>query len=78
MTWCDVQVDGMTALIHGQHHALRLMIETLSNAQFTLERLEQASRENAKSEILKRLSVALPVQSEIQFRVQMEILTTTN
>ncbi|MBI5030889.1 MAG: heparinase II/III family protein [Chloroflexi bacterium] len=74
MTWCDVEINGTTAIIRGKHHTLHLTIETPSDARFALERLEKESRENAKTEILKRLSVVLPAQIETQFRVRMEIL----
>ncbi|MBI5303854.1 MAG: heparinase II/III family protein [Chloroflexi bacterium] len=76
MTWCDAQVNGATALVRGKHHELRLIIETPNDAHFALEQLEKASRDNAKPEILKRLSVVLPVQDEPQFRVRMEISKT--
>jgi hypothetical protein len=74
MTWCDVQVDSATALVRGKRHALRLTIESPSNVHFALERLAQESKENGKSAVLKRLSLALPVKSETQMRVRMEIL----
>lgn len=74
MTWCDVQVDDATAIVRGKRHALRLTIESPSQASFALERLEKASRENDKPEILKRLCVMLPGKSKVEFRVLMEIL----
>lgn len=74
MTWCDVEINGGTAVLRGKHRTLCLTIELPNDARFALEQLEKASQENAKSEILKRLSVVLPVQIETEFCVRMEIL----
>lgn len=74
MTWCDAQVDGATAIVLGKCHGLRLTIESPSKATFGLERLEKASRENDKPDVLKRLTVVLLRQVKTQFRVRMEIL----
>jgi hypothetical protein len=71
VTWCNVQVDGATARIRAERHALRLTIESPGGARFGLERLEKESQENGKTEVLKRLSVLLPVQRETVLRMEM-------
>jgi len=73
ITWHDVTVDGATALIRGQRHALRLTIEAPAGAQFKLEQLEEQSRANAKPGVLKRLSFVLPAAAESRARVRIAI-----
>jgi hypothetical protein len=76
VTWKAVILDGATALIQGEQHSLRLIIEQPSEAQFELEVLEQASRENAKTETLQRLRVQLPLTESPRFRMRIEIAAT--
>jgi hypothetical protein len=73
VTWCDAEVNGATAIIRAERHAVRLTIESPSGALFELERLEKESRENFKPQILKRLTVRLPAESETQFRMRIEV-----
>jgi hypothetical protein len=73
ITWHDVEIEGATALIRGERHALRLTIEAPAGAQFKLERLEEQSRANAKPSVLKRLSFVLSIAAESQARVRMAI-----
>lgn len=72
ISWLPISVAGSTARIQGQRHSLQLQIQEPASAEFQLEELEQASRENAKPDILKRLSVQLPIGSE-RFVVRMDI-----
>jgi hypothetical protein len=73
ITWCDVEVEGASALIRGQRHALKLTIEAPAGAQFALERLEEQSRANAKPGALKRLSFVLPAATQSRARVRMAV-----
>ena len=75
VTWLEVNVQGSTALLHGKEYDLGLTIEAPAGAMFSLELLEEASRANAKSDVLKRLSVDLPPQHDVQFTVRMDVTT---
>ncbi len=77
ITWLDVEIDGVNALIRGQRHHLRLVIEAPEAAHFQLEELKEQSEENAKTEVLKRLSFVLPVETRTQARVRMELLPSS-
>jgi hypothetical protein len=72
ITWFDVDTNGSTAVIHGRRHDLHLVIESPEGLSFSVEKLEEQSKLNAKPGILKRISVTLPVASEAQIRVRME------
>jgi hypothetical protein len=72
VTWGDVTLDGAMAVVRGERHALRLIIEAPSGASFRLERLEEQSRQNKKPGILSRLAVDLPPGAET-FSVRMEL-----
>jgi Heparinase II/III-like protein. len=74
MTWMECEVDGVTARIHGQRHDLLLTITQPQEAQFHLEYLEEASKANKKTRILKRLSFALPKAQMIDVCIQMSVL----
>jgi hypothetical protein len=74
ITWFDVDANGATAVIHGQRHDLRLAIESPEGLSFSVERLEEQSKINARPGVLKRICVTLPVVSETQIRVRMEIV----
>jgi len=73
ITWFDVDTNGSTAVIHGQRHDLRLAIESPEGLSFSVEKLEEQCKINAKPGVLKRMSVTLPMASETQIRVRMEI-----
>ncbi len=73
ITWLDVEVDGRTATVHGRRHDLRLVIEAPEATHFRVEELRQQSEENAKNDVLKRLSFVLPAAAETQARVRMEL-----
>ncbi len=72
ISWLPITVEGNYAHIQGQRHSLHLHIEEPADVEFQLEALEQASRENAKPEILKRLSIQLPPGTN-RFVMKMEI-----
>jgi hypothetical protein len=74
ITWLDVDANGATAVIHGQRHHLRLTIESPEGLSFSVEKLEEQCKLNAKPGVLKRMSVTLPMASETQIRVRMEIV----
>jgi hypothetical protein len=72
VTWLEAEVEGNTALIRGDKHALKLTIEAPEGATFMLASLEEASVENAKEGVLKRISASLSPASNMEFRVRME------
>jgi hypothetical protein len=74
ITWFDVDTNGSTAVIHGRRHDLHLVIESPEGLSFSVEKLEEQSKINAKPGVLERISVTLPVASETQVRVRMEIV----
>lgn len=74
ITWLDCEVNGAIAILHGQHHNLRLSIEQPPGLQFCLERLEEQSQANHKTRTLKRLTFALPERQVIDVYVRMQIL----
>lgn len=74
VTWMDVQLQGSSALLLGQENSLRLSILAPAGAVFSLELCEQASRENRKPQVLKRLKIALEAQSSTVVRVQAELV----
>jgi len=74
VTWLPVNVDGATALIHGQRHQLRISIEDPSGTQFALESLVEESRANDKSEVLQRLRVKILGAMTVQVRLRLDIL----
>jgi len=74
VTWLDCEVDSATALIHGQRHTLKVTIEQPQDARFQLEALEEASRANGKTAILKRLSFVIPAAEAIAVRLHMELV----
>ncbi|MDP9313620.1 MAG: heparinase II/III-family protein [Chloroflexota bacterium] len=74
ITWLEVKLDGTAALICGQRHTLRLVIEAPQASQFKLEELKEQSEANAKTGVLKRISFVLPVATQVQARVRMELL----
>jgi hypothetical protein len=73
VTWQDCEVDGATALVHGQRHTLRVTIEQPHDARFQLEALEEQSRANGNTAILKRLSFVMPAAQAIAVRLRMEL-----
>ena len=72
ISWLPITLEGNCAHIHGQRHSLKLSIQEPTGSHFQLEELSQASHENAKTEVLKRLSVQLPLGTE-RFIMHMEI-----
>jgi hypothetical protein len=73
ITWLDCEVDGATALVHGQRHTLKVTIEQPHDARFQLEALEEPSRANGRFAILKRLSFVMPAAQAIEVRLRMEL-----
>lgn len=74
VTWLEVEAESSTALIHGDQRDLRLTIEAPEGAAFAVVSLKEACEENAKEEVLKRISVDLPPARQLTFRVRMEWL----
>ena len=59
-TWLPVEADGATARIAGEHAAVELHIVEPAGAVFTVERLEEACRQNMFDGVLSRLAAELP------------------
>jgi hypothetical protein len=74
ITWLEVETEGSTAILRGAQHDLRLSILAPQDACFAVERLEQASQENRKEGVLKRLTVQLPPAPESTLRMRAEII----
>lgn len=74
ITWLEAVVDGATAVIQGQRFTLQMTIESPEDLHFDLEPLTAQCQANAKPGVLKRFSVRLPVVSEPQFRVRLEVV----
>ncbi|MBO0790536.1 MAG: heparinase II/III family protein, partial [Ktedonobacteraceae bacterium] len=74
-TWFDTRIEGSTATILGQWQGLSMTIEEPAVATFQVEQLEQESRENQKSGVLKRITVTLPPDREQQVRIRMRPFT---
>ena len=74
ITWLATEVDGATAVLHGERHDLRLVIEVPEGVDFNLEELKEQSEANAKPQVLKRLSFVLPAAPEVRARVRMELV----
>jgi hypothetical protein len=74
VTWLDVKVEGDTAWIQGQHHTLRLTLETPTGLAWQVENLEQQCKANQKPGILKRLTVNPPTGNDLQVQVKIEVM----
>ncbi len=76
ITWLDVGVNGSSAVIHGQHHDLRLTVEVPAGLRFEVEKLEAHRQADGASAggVLSRIGVVLPIAGDVQFRVRMEII----
>jgi hypothetical protein len=72
VTWLEAEVQGNRALIHGEKHDLKLTIEAPEGAALALASLEEACEENAKEEVLKRISADLPAASNFEVRVRIQ------
>lgn len=77
VTWADVRLEGATAIIAGRDHTAQLTIETPAGARWRVEELMEASRANAKPEILKRLTFLIPAGAHSACRVVMQVLNGT-
>jgi hypothetical protein len=74
ITWLDVEARGATTIIRSQNHQLQLTIESPEGLQFEVESLTEQCQANAKPGVLKRITVTLPVTTDPQFRVRLEIV----
>jgi hypothetical protein len=73
VTWLPVTVEGAAAVIHGNHHRLRVSIEAPFGAAFSLESLADESRANEKSEVLQRIRARIRGGTTIQLRLRLQI-----
>lgn len=69
-TYGEVQVDGNRAQIDGQAYSLVLTIEEPAGISFSVERLEEACRANAKTQILKRLTFKAHDRAVVRMQVK--------
>jgi hypothetical protein len=74
ITWLDCEIDGATAHIRGQQHDLSLTIEQPQGLRFQLEHLEEQSRANQKTAVLKRLSFLIPEVRTVDVKVKMIVI----
>ena len=74
ITWLNVEAKAAIAIIQGQHHHLQLTIESPEGLHFEVEPLIAQCRTNAKPGVLKRITAVLPVATDPQLRVRMEII----
>jgi hypothetical protein len=74
ITWLDVEAKAATTIIQGQRHHLQLTIESPAGVHFEVEQLTEQCQANAKPGVLKRITVPLPVVSDPQIRVRLEIV----
>ncbi|MBX7259523.1 MAG: heparinase II/III-family protein [Candidatus Hydrogenedentes bacterium] len=63
ITWLDVTVDGATARIQSPEGALSI---TADQGELRAERLEEACKANNKSQVLTRITLAIPAASKIR------------
>ena len=70
VTWSNIQVNGATARVVGQHSALALSIEEPNGATFRATRLEKECRDNQREGMLTRIVVALP-NGATRFRMRL-------
>jgi hypothetical protein len=73
ITWLQVEVNGATAVIHGERRDLRLTIESPVGAHLYVERLDEPCRVNLKPHMLTRLAFTLPIAAEARARVRIKI-----
>lgn len=78
VTWRDCELTGAVARISGQHYDLLLQIEQPQELSFSLDVLEEQSRVNAKPVPLRRLSVSLPPDRDVEISVLMSVLEKTD
>ncbi len=62
LTWLDVEIQGAVATIKGQHRQIQMTIEMPVHTNWALEHLDEASRQNHKTTVLKRLHFTFPAQ----------------
>lgn len=73
VTWSQVDVSGPSATIQGEHSRLRLTILEPAGAAFAVEELVEASRQNLKPGVLKRLTFIVPPAAHSTVRVAMQV-----
>jgi hypothetical protein len=81
VTFCAARLDGRTARIEGERHALEIAIEAPAAATWSLEVLEEASRANDKERPLRRLTFSFeagPGEAVARVRGRIVPLCTTN
>ena len=76
VTRLPVTVAGEVAVIQGQHHCVRLVIEEPAGAVFALESLSDESRANDRVEVLRRLRIKLSGGTQIRVHLKMQVMTT--
>jgi hypothetical protein len=72
ITWLPVEVKGVTAVVRGQKHALRLTIEDPAGATFAVEELTEACKTNEKP-LLRRITCAVPAGTRGVARIRMQV-----
>ena len=73
VTWREPVVDGNTAIISGNCHDVRMVIEE-PDTEWQVASFEEESAANHKVGVLKRLSFSVPAGESIEARVSITIL----
>ena len=75
VTWLPVETDGAAARLHSESGILEIRAD---RGVFAAERLEDASRENHKPEVLSRITLRYPPEAELktQFQITFHPKTT--
>jgi hypothetical protein len=73
VTWGDVAISGATAYIRGERYRLKLTVEEPVDSRFALETMTEASADNERTDVLKRLTVTSQAAQQVRFHIRMEI-----
>jgi hypothetical protein len=73
VTFSDVSIDARVAVVRGERHQLRMTIARPGEATWSVEPMEQVSRDNDKPRVLKRLRFALAKAEKTTARVAIVI-----
>ena len=74
VTWLDVELKEAFAVIHGNKHRLIFTVQEPQGTSIQVEQLEEASKQNNKKRILKRISFKLPQVKFMNALIRMEVL----
>jgi len=73
VTWLETDASGPVAVVHGEKHAVELMIEEPAGAAFAVQRLEKECLANKAPGVLKRLTFTLEPAKHTHARVRIRV-----